>query len=308
VNLKFSAAQLRNFSVIFGFGSILLLLSCASAPQSITLSSSEGVVEPPTYGNKDYSKALAAIGAAMARDMKLPLVDVVVTIYPSQVSYERGVIGETEQEIERLRQKFATGANQPRNDDGLTVARIMAVSSVAVGMYRKVLVNEWRVGKTPWPEWVRILAHELTHTAERELINGGVSAADQWLREGFSEWVGYKVADQFGAETLSKSREKALDAISTVKAYQTFPVLAQLTSNSEWMTWLQTLGMPATYGQAFIAVDFLIEQKGVEAVVEYFRLFGKLNNRERNFTAEFGEPVAAFDKKFSAEFARRLAR
>jgi hypothetical protein len=52
----------------------------------------------------------------------------------------------------------------------------------------------------------------------------------------------------------------------------------------------------------------LIEQKGVEAVVEYFRLFEKLNNRERNFTAAFGEPVAAFDKQFSAEFARRLAR
>jgi hypothetical protein len=256
VNLKFSAARSRFLSIAFGFGSIALLLSCASGPQSITLSATDEVFEPPAYGNKDYPKALAAIGSVMARDLKLAPVDVLVIVYPSQVSFEQGVIAEAERDIERLRQKFAVGANPPRNDDGLMTARTMAVSSVAVGMYRKVLVNEWRVGKTPWPEWVRILAHELTHTAERELVNGGFSAADQWLREGFAEWVGYKVADQFGAETLSKSRTQVLDTISTVKAYQTLPALTQLVNNAQWLTWLRTLGIPATYGQAFIAVDF----------------------------------------------------
>jgi hypothetical protein len=306
--MKFSAAQSHVLSATLGVGLIALLLSCASGPQLLTLSSTDGVVEPPAYGTKDYPKALAAIGSMMARELKLAPVEVSVVLYPTQVSYEQGVIAESERDRERLRQKFASGANQPRNDDGLTAARTMAVSSVAVGMYRKVLVNEWRVGKTPWPEWVRILAHELTHTAERELINGGVSAADQWLREGFAEWVGYKVADRFGAETLSKSREKVLDAIATVKAYQTLPALTQLVNNAQWLTWLRTLGFPATYGQAFIAVDFLIEQKGVAAAVEYFRLFGKLNNRERNFTASFGEPLAAFDKKFSAEFAHGMGK
>jgi hypothetical protein len=59
------------------------------------------------------------------------------------------------------------------------------------------------------------------------------------------------------------------------------------------------LGPGATYNQAFLAVDFLIEQKGLPAVVEYFRLFGKLDNRERNFTRAFHEPLAEFDDKFS---------
>ncbi|MSP39999.1 MAG: hypothetical protein EXR70_16035 [Deltaproteobacteria bacterium] len=304
--MKFSAAQSQRLAITFGL--FALLLSCASVPQSINLSASDGVVEPPAYGNKDYSKALAAIGAAMERDLKLPLIDVTVTIYPSQVGYEQGVISEAERDIERLRQRLAANANLPRTDDLLQSSRTMAVSSVAVGMYRKVLVNEWRVGKTPWPEWIRILAHELTHTAERELVNGGASTADQWLREGFAEWVGYKVVDQFGAETMSTSREQALDAIANVKAFQTFPALTQLVSNPQWLTWLRSLGVPATYGQAFIAVDFLIEQTGVGAVVEYFRSFAKLNNRERNFTTAFGEPMAAFDQKFSAEMARRLGK
>jgi len=34
------------------------------------------------------------------------------------------------------------------------------------------------------------------------------------------------------------------------------------------------------------------------AVVEYFRLFNKLNNRERNFTTASGEAIKTFEEKF----------
>jgi len=46
-------------------------------------------------------------------------------------------------------------------------------------------------------------------------------------------------------------------------------------------------------------VDSLVERKGFAAVVEYFRLFGKLNDRERSFLGAFGEPVAIFEENFS---------
>jgi hypothetical protein len=59
------------------------------------------------------------------------------------------------------------------------------------------------------------------------------------------------------------------------------------------------LGRPATYGQAFIAVDYLIQERGLSAVIEYFRLFKKLNNRERYFVTAFGESVSTFDGRFS---------
>ena len=161
-------------------------------------------------------------------------------------------------------------------------------------MYKKVLVNEWRVGKYSWPEWIRVIAHELTHTTQQELVEGRPSASDQWLREGFAEWVGYKVADTFGAQAFSVSRKYALDYIVTAKSSQTFPSLAQLARHRDWTTWSRTLGRAATYRQAFIAVDFLVEQKGLSAMIEYFRLFKKMNNRERNFVAAFGESVAIF--------------
>jgi hypothetical protein len=35
-------------------------------------------------------------------------------------------------------------------------------------------------------------------------------------------------------------------------------------------------------------------------VIEYFRLFKKLNNRERNFGLAFGEPFSAFEGKLNS--------
>jgi hypothetical protein len=72
-----------------------------------------------------------------------------------------------------------------------------------------------------------------------------------------------------------------------------------LVTGAEWQTWGGNLGRAATYNQAFLAVDFLIEQRGLPAVVEYFRFFGKSNNRELNFTRAFGEPLSEFEGKFS---------
>jgi hypothetical protein len=83
---------------------------------------------------------------------------------------------------------------------------------------------------------VRVLAHELTHTAQRELENGGPTASDQWLREGFAEWVGYKVVDTFRAQDFTDSRKRALDSIGTATSYQTFPSLLQLARNPDWIT------------------------------------------------------------------------
>lgn len=294
--------------VCFSFAWGVFLSSCASTTQILTIPLVAEAVRPPAYGTKDYPGALAAIVSVMVRDLKLPAVEGWVIIYPSQVAYESGVVAESENDLERLRKQFGPRANRLNEEEWVFAARRSAAGSVAVGMYKKVLVNDWRVARYPWPEWIRVLAHELTHTVERELIDGRLTTSDQWLREGFAEWVGCKVVDTFGAENFAASRKRALDGIASASYYQTFPSLSQLARNSEWLTWSRTLGRPATYGQALIAVDLLIEQKGLAAVVEYFRLFGKLNNRERNFTTAFGEPVASFDEKFSKHLQALLGR
>jgi hypothetical protein len=168
-----------------------------------------------------------------------------------------------------------------------------------VGMYKRVLVNELILVRYSWSERIRVLAHELTHTVEKNLVDGQLMSADLWLVEGFAEWVAYKVLDALDIESFAQGRKQAIDVTVKARQYQTFPSLTQLVTGTEWLTWARTLGREATYGQALLAVDFLIEQKSLSAVVEYFRLFGKLNNRERNFVTAFGEPVSAFEEEFS---------
>ena len=276
-----------------------ILAGCSTAPHVLTISATSDAVNAPSYGNKDYAQTLAAIASVMSLDFKLPVVDVSVTVYQSQVSYESGVVANAVRDREQLQQRLGAAAKLPSEVEFVDSARRLAASSAAVGNYRRVLVNDSRLSRTLWPEWVRILAHELTHSAQRELINGRPSSADQWLREGFAEWVGYKVTDKFGAENYSKSRQNALSRIATARSYQTFPELNQLARNFDWITWLRTLGHAGTYGQAFIAVDVLIEEKGIEAMVHYFRLFEKLNNREKSFSTAFGETLSSFDDRFN---------
>jgi len=69
-------------------------------------------------------------------------------------------------------------------------------------------------------------------------------------------------------------------------------------AGEDWLKWLQESGRLSTYGQAFLAVDLLIEQKGVPAIVEYFRLFKESADRERNFITAFGESATEFEVKY----------
>jgi hypothetical protein len=55
-------------------------------------------------------------------------------------------------------------------------------------------------------------------------------------REGFAEWVGYKVVDTFRAQDFTDSRKRTLDSIGTATSYQTFPSLLQLARNPDWIT------------------------------------------------------------------------
>ena len=275
------------------------LPGCISSQQVLPIPSIVDTSKPPPSGTKDYAAALAAIMLVMVRDFGLPAIDGgSVTLYPSQKAFEAGVVAHISANTERLHKQLGPRA-KPLNESAVVAsATITAVGSNAVGMYKNVLINEWRITKYSWLEWIRVLAHELTHTTQFELTDGRF-LPDQWLNEGFAEWVGYKVVQSFGAQDFAVSRKVVLDSIVTATSRQTFPTLSQLARNPDWITWTRTLGRPATYGQGFIAVDYLIQERGLSAVIEYYRLFKKLNNRERNFVTAFGESVSAFDGRFS---------
>ena len=175
-------------------------------------------------------------------------------------------------------------------------------------MHKRIFVNELLFVRYAWYERTRILAHEMAHIVEKGLLNGRPRSPDRWVQEGFAEWVAFKVQDTLGYESFAKSREKNVNAIAKAKYFQTFPALTQLVTGEQWLTWTRTLGNEATYAQAFLAVDFWIEQKQLGAVVDYFRRFNKLNTRERNFMAASGEGIKIFQEKFDKHLNSLLGK
>jgi hypothetical protein len=278
---------------------LVILQGCTTVPRVLIIPASIETSWKIDYQPDDYDKTLAAITSVMITDLKLPALHGSVTFYSSQASFEAGVMQEAQEDLERLRQQLGPRANQLSGETVLFGAKRSAVTSVALAMYKKVLVNEWRFSKTPRSEQLRILAHELTHLVQKQMVDYRLILFDQWLAEGFAEWVGYKVADSLAVESIAKGRETVLGFIATARSYQTFPSLGQLAMNSDWTTWARTLGPPATYGQAFIAVDYLIEQKGLPTIIEYFRLFGNINDHNHNFASAFGESMSSFDNRFT---------
>jgi hypothetical protein len=234
----------------------------------------------------------------MVRDLELPQVEGVVWFYPIRSSFESALAADYVNDLKQIEKQFGTKGREAFEQNINAQAAQTAASSIAVGKYRRVLVNEWYFMRAPWWESIRVLAHELTHTAQNELVDGRFIAADRWLVEGFAEWVSYKFLDALDMDSFSKSRERNIDLIASAKQFQTFPSLTQMVSGADWQTWSRTLGHVATYSQAFVAVDFLVDERGLPSVIEYFRLFTKLNNRERNFRTAFGEPASKFAEEF----------
>ena len=285
----------------FGWG--IFLPGCASAPRVVQIPTIVEPVRPIISRTSGYRETLAAIVSVMVQNLKLPAADGTVTFYPNSMVLESALIAEYEKDFEQLERQLSSKEKErfqaTKTESIALAARQRATTAVAVGMYKRVLVNDLTFVRYPWSERIRVLAHELTHTVEKNLADGRLISADLWLVEGFAEWVAYKVLDALDVESFAKGREQAIEVTAKARQYQTFPSLTQLVTGTEWLTWARTLGREATYGQALLAVDFLIEQKSLSAVVEYFRLFGKLNNRERNFVTAFGEPVSAFEEEFS---------
>ncbi len=217
----------------------------------------------------DYGEALRAMSTFMVQYLELPQVVGVVWFYPTRSSFESALAADYVNDLEQVEKRFGTKGREVFEQNINTQAAQTAASSIAVGKYRRVLVNEWYFMRAPWWESIRVLAHEPTHTAQSELVDGQFIAADRWLVEGFAEWGAYKFLDAIGIDSFSKSLERNIDLIASAKQFQTFPSLTQLVSGADWQTWSRTLGHVATYSQAFMAVDFLVEGRGLPSVIEY---------------------------------------
>ena len=119
----------------------------------------------------------------------------------------------------RAKERFlATSA-----EDIALAARRTATTAAAVSLHKRILVNELIFFRYTWSERIRVLAHELTHIVEKALINGRLTTTDQWMMEGFADWISYKVLDSLGLDTFAQSRTRSVEKIWKATHYQTFP-------------------------------------------------------------------------------------
>jgi hypothetical protein len=207
-----------------------------------------------------------------------------VYIYASRQAFRRGIV----------------------EDAGLSADGADELARFAVGLARpnRVLLNG-RLSDTG-SEWLRLVAHELTHVAQFELA-GGEGRADQWLAEGVAEHVAFQALERMGVGSLERQRTVALRrARGQAAVAQSRLDLATLGSPRQFTLRHQREGSTATYHLTFLLADYLVQRHGFEKVVQYF---GRLRSRSSAgaFAATFGQTLQDFEREVLPHLKRAMA-
>jgi hypothetical protein len=253
----------------------LLASACASSSSPELVSVPQAGLRPVARLDQisDYRTAAVTVTSVISRDLGFTSFPVTFRLYPDRNAFERALL--------------ASGY-----DPGL--ARATAKTMVAVGGHRAVLVNEAKLTNMEWPDRVAMLAHELGHSLQYEMCDGRRGASDQWLREGFAEWLSIRVIEKLGdplMDAIRRHRQRELRAIGRSKT----PRLEELVTFPQWVQAGERQGA-AAYALAFLAVDFILERHGADAVLDYFKRFATSEDRAGNFREAFGEDLESFQE------------
>jgi len=219
------------------------------------------------------------------RELGLPIpASTRVYIYSSRQAFRRGIV----------------------EDANLSPDGADELAGFAVGLARpgRVLLN----GKLSdsGSEWIRLVAHELTHVAQFQLA-GGEGRADQWLAEGMAEHVAFQALERMGVGSLERQRKVALRrARGQAAVAQSRLDLATLGSPRQFTLRHQREGSTATYHLTFLLADYLVQRHGFDKVVQYF---SRLRTRSSSaaFAATFGQTLEAFEGEVLPHLKRAMA-
>jgi len=219
--------------------------------------------------------AVRGIAAIMAKSFGLPVPDsVVVLVYGGRRAFEQGLM----------------------RDARVSPVQAARLSNFAIGVGARgqVLLNDQPTDRTQ-REWLRLIAHELTHVSQIELA-GGEGRGEQWLAEGMAEWVAFSTLEHLGLDTLERRRQAAMAGIrSHVTLLQGKLDLEARGTLQGFTAWHLQEGSIPVYQLAFLITDDLVERRGFEAVRTYFASFRRASDRRKSFEAAFGERLTDFD-------------
>jgi hypothetical protein len=241
--------------------------------------------QPVTRGEwiEDYDTALVSVAALMKDQLRLPDVQAALVFH-------------------RDRDAFQAALEQT----GYTAeaARVTAATLIAVGGYRRVLINDDGLRDAPWPVRIALIAHELAHTLQYEWAAGVRGTSDQWLREGFAEWVEVQALTRLGFTSPARARATVMRRIREAGGARAFPPLTKMVTFADWVALAQRFEQEAFYGHAWMATELLIDRHGLATVIAYFERFARSNDRLANFREAFGEDLSQFETAAAAYMAR----
>jgi hypothetical protein len=231
----------------------------------------------------DYRTAAATVASIVERELGIPSFPITFHFYPNTVAFETALL-------------------EVGYDAAL--ARNTANTMIAVGGHRGILLNDARLSTLSWGERVALLAHELGHSLQYELGGGRRGTSDQWLREGFAEWLSIRVLERLersvSLTAVRRMRQSDLRAAGRSKLLR----LSDLVTFPQWVN-AGKRHSATMYPLSFLAADFLLERYGVPTVLEYFKRFASTEDRVGNFRAAFGEEIETFEAALIARVWRR---
>ncbi|MGH9160933.1 MAG: hypothetical protein ACRD2X_13235 [Vicinamibacteraceae bacterium] len=238
----------------------------------------------PSAALEDYPTALAAIVDVMESELKLPRPEVTLVLFANRRSFEAGLLS----------------IGYPRE-----LARDASAFG-AIGGARAILANAGILDTLPWPERVRLLAHELTHSVQYALAGGTRGASDQWLREGVADWVAFQTTAALGYMSYRESRRRMLERLASAPTGLMPAPLDQLATFPQWVAAQRAYHDVPLYAQAFLGAELLIERHGFERVSEYFARFASSDDRQATFRTTFGRNLSDFERALERRWSREL--
>ena len=223
-----------------------------------------------------HEAVVRGVATIMARDLGLAVPHVTVYIYASRSVFEKGLI----------------------SDGRLPMVRAAELSEFAVGVgKRRQLLLHDHGGSPAARDWLRLVAHELTHVAQIELAHGE-GRAEQWLVEGMAEWAAFRVLERLGVDTLLERRAAAVGHVRDHPALRARHLDLEGLGTSRGFTERHLRdGSLATYQLAFLMTDHLIRRHGFEALLRYFREFASDRGRRESFRLAFGQTLGEFERE-----------
>ena len=159
---------------------------------------------------------------------------------------------------------------------------LRGAAGVALG--NRILVRSDVLARMTIAQRARLYAHELAHAAQVRLAGSGEPSLT-WIDEGHATWVAYRVADRLGHRPYAESRDEVRRWVLASSPSERFPALSDLETSDRWILAANQIGWAATYGQAFLAVDRLVDRYSAAKLRELFRRSGDSDSRLRAIDA-----------------------